>query len=361
MAIAEPILPAATTSPISTCRPLCLRYCHRRRLDGRVASEAASLAGHLRLGKLIYLYDDNRISIDGSTDLTFTEDRAANALKAYGWHVLQLRWQRRGSHRSAICQAKLDPRPSLIICRTHIGFGLPTRQDTAKAHGEPPGDEELNGAKTKLGWPLEPRFLIPEDVLAHFREIKTNGERLEGDWKNLFKRDQKAHPQLASEFKRVMAGELPAGWDAGPAPNSQLTRRASPPAWLLERHLNALAVRLPELMGGSADLTPSNNTALNGVEDFNRDSTCRRYLHFACANTAWLPLSTGMAYHTGHHSFLAATFMVFTDYMRLPFAFLCAFASANHLGDDAQTASGLEKMAPPITGGTPASLRAIPN
>ena len=132
-----------------------------------ITSEAASLAGHLKLGKLIYLYDDNRISIDGSTDIAFTEDRAAR-FEAYDWQVLRVEdGNDVEAIDAAIQAAKKDPRPSLIVCRTHIGFGLPTRQDTSKAHGEPPGDEELDGAKDKLGWPKEPRFFIPEDVLAH--------------------------------------------------------------------------------------------------------------------------------------------------------------------------------------------------
>ncbi len=324
-----------------------------------VASEAASLAGHLRLGKLIYLYDDNRISIDGSTDLTFTEDRGKR-FEAYGWHVLHVEdGNDVEAIDQAICQAKLDPRPSLIICRTHIGFGLPTRQDTAKAHGEPPGDEELNGAKTKLGWPLEPRFLIPEDVLAHFREIKTNGERLEGDWKNLFKRYQKAHPQLASEFKRVMAGELPAGWDAD-LPEFAADAKGIATRVASGKALNALAVRLPELMGGSADLTPSNNTALNGVEDFNRDSHAGRYLHFGVREHGMASVVNGMAYHKGIIPF-GATFMVFTDYMR-PAIRVSALSHLHTiwvmthdsigLGEDGPTHQPVEHLA---------SLRAIPN
>ena len=149
-----------------------------------VASEAASLAGHLKLGKLIYLYDDNRITIDGSTDLAFTEDRAAR-FKAYGWQVLKVP---DGNDvvavNLAIIRAKRDPRPSLIICRTHIGYGLPTRQDTAKAHGEPPGQEELDGAKKNLGWPIEPKFYVPEDVLAFYQNRRSNGGlRAEKQWR----------------------------------------------------------------------------------------------------------------------------------------------------------------------------------
>ncbi|MFH1906703.1 MAG: transketolase, partial [Chloroflexota bacterium] len=173
-----------------------------------VASEAASLAGHLRLGKLIYLYDDNHISIDGSTDLAFTEDRAAR-FAAYGW---QTQVVPEGNDVEAIDAAtraaKQDARPSLILCRTHIGYGLPTRQDTAKAHGEPPGEDELNAAKKNLGWPLEPRFYIPEDVLAHFREAVERGARSEAEWNERFAAYRTAHPDKADEFERRFRGEL---------------------------------------------------------------------------------------------------------------------------------------------------------
>ena len=177
-----------------------------------ITSEAASLAGHLRLGKLIYLYDDNRISIEGSTDIAFTEDRGAR-FKAYGWHV---QYVKDGNDVTAIDRAirkaKKDARPSIIICRTKIGFGLPTREGTAKAHGEPPGDEELKNAKLNAGWPVEPRFYIPEDVLSLFRSATRHGERLEKRYNQQFDVYRKAYPELAAEYTRRLAGELPAGW-----------------------------------------------------------------------------------------------------------------------------------------------------
>ena len=163
-----------------------------------VASEAASLAGHLSLGRLIYLYDDNKISIDGSTDLAFTEDRAKR-FEAYGWHV-----QRVDDGNDvdvidkAIQAAKADPRPSIIMCRTVIGYGAPNRQGTAKAHGEPLGDDELNAAKENLGWEKEPRFFIPDDVLAFYRQAVDRGRELESDWKKRFDAYKKAHPELGS-------------------------------------------------------------------------------------------------------------------------------------------------------------------
>ena len=178
-----------------------------------VASEAASLAGHLKLGKLIYLYDDNRITIDGSTELAFTEDRGAR-FTAYGWQVLTIAdGNDVEAIDKAIQEAKLDPRPSLIICRTHIGYGLPTRQDTSKAHGEPPGDEELDGAKRNMGWPVEPRFYVPDDVLAFYRQACRKGPHLESDWHKRFEAYRTAEPRLAAELERRLAGNLPEGWD----------------------------------------------------------------------------------------------------------------------------------------------------
>ena len=211
-----------------------------------VASEAASLAGHLRLGKLIYFYDDNRISIDGSTELAFTEDRAARFV-AYGWHVLKVP---DGNDvvavNSAITRAKKDPRPSLIVCRTHIGFGLPTRQDTAKAHGEPPGQEELDGAKKNLGWPIEPKFYVPDDVLAFFRKAIKRGIRAEKQWREKLKEYLSENPQLDTELERRLMGELPENWDADlpifPADNKGMATRAAS-----GNVINNLAGRLPEL------------------------------------------------------------------------------------------------------------------
>ena len=178
-----------------------------------VASEAASLAGHLRLGKLIYLYDDNHISIEGSTDLAFTEDRGLR-FEAYGWHVqrvddgLDLE-----AIDLAIQDAKKDPRPSLIMVRNIIGYGLPTRAGTAKAHGEPPGDAELDGAKEALGWPKASRFLIPEQARAFFRQAVEHGRREEAEWLERMAAYRREYPALAAELERRLNGDLPDGWD----------------------------------------------------------------------------------------------------------------------------------------------------
>ena len=178
-----------------------------------VASEAASLAGHLKLGRLIYLYDNNEISIDGSTNLAFTEDRVAR-FNAYGWHTQVVD---DGNDVDAIDRAiqaaKADPRPSFICVRTHIGFGAPHKQDTSKAHGEPLGDEELNAAKQNLGWPTEPRFLIPPDVLAFFRQAVDRGAQLEAAWNQKFAGFKAANPEKGAQLERRLASKLPKGWE----------------------------------------------------------------------------------------------------------------------------------------------------
>jgi len=324
-----------------------------------VASEAASLAGHRKLGKLIYLYDDNRISIDGPTYLAFTADRSRR-VEGYGWQVsrnvdgLSVR-----EVEAAIRKARKDPRPSLIVCRTHIGYGLPTRQDTAKAHGEPPGEEELRAAKQKLGWPLEPDFYIPEDVLQFFRSALKNGQRAERKWQRLFKAYQQAYPELAAELKRRLAGELPQGWDQNlpefPAdPKGIATRAAS------GKVINALAERLPELIGGSADLTPSNNTWINNSTSFQAENRLGRNFHFGVREHGMGAIVNGMTLHGGVIPY-CGTFLVFSDYMRpavrisalshIPSLWVYTHDSIG-LGEDGPTHQPVEHLA---------ALRAIPN
>ena len=324
-----------------------------------VSSETASLAGHPKLGRLIYLYDDNRISIDGSTELAFTEDRGAR-FSAYGWQVLYVAdGNDVQAVDSAIQKAKTDPRPSLIVCRTHIGFGLPTRQDTEKAHGEPPGDEELDGAKRNLDWPLEPRFFIPEDVLAHFRQAVNRGKKLEEQWKQRLEVYQAEYPELASELERRLAGRLPEGWDlelpSFPPDEKGLATRISS-----SKILNRLAERLPEMFGGSADLAPSNKTWIDGAPAFQADKPQGRNFHFRGTRARygihreWYgSLCGGLAPYGG-------TFLVFSDYMRpaIRLSALSKFPSIwvfTHdsigVGEDGPTHQPVEHLA---------ALRAIP-
>jgi transketolase len=324
-----------------------------------VASEAASLAGHLRLGKLIYLYDDNRISIEGSTDLAFTEERGQR-FEAYGWHVQRVE---DGLDVEAIDRAiqaaKLDPRPSLIMVRTIIGYGLPTRAGTAKAHGEPPGDVELNGAKEALGWPLEPRFYLPDEALVSFRQALPAGAAQEAAWQGRFASYREAHPDLAAELERRLAGELPAGWDADlplfAADAKGLATRASS-----GQVLNTLAARLPELFGGSADLAPSNNSWIKGRPAFAADDRTGSNVHFGVREHGMGAIVNGMAYHGGFIPY-GATFLVFSDYMR-PAVRLAALSHLGSIwifthdsvgvGEDGPTHQPVEQLV---------ALRAIPN
>ena len=324
-----------------------------------VSSEAASLAGHLRLGKLIYLYDDNRISIEGSTGLAFTEDREAR-FAAYDWQVIHVpNGNDVEAIDQAIQQAKEDPRPSLIACRTHIGYGLPTRQDTEKAHGEPPGEEELRGAKKNLGWPLEPDFFVPEEALDVFRKAKERGAHLEAEWNDLLERYKKEYPDLGAELERRLEGRLIQGWQEDlpefPADDKGMATRASS-----GKVLNAIAARLPELMGGSADLAPSTKTWIEGSPAFEPGSYQGRNIHFGVREHAMGSTVNGMAVHGGLIPF-GATFLVFSDYMRppirlsalshMPSIFVFTHDSIA-LGEDGPTHQPVEQLA---------SLRVIPN
>ncbi len=323
-----------------------------------LSSEAASLAGHLRLGKLILLYDDNLISIDGSTNLTFSEDRGAR-FEAFGWHIQHINdGNDVDAVDKAIENAKKDPRPSLILCRTHIGYGMPNKQDTAKAHGEPAGEEELAGAKKKLGWPQEPMFYVPDDVLDYYHKIGKGGAEKENEWNKQFDAYKKSYPELAAELERRMKGELAEGWDSelpsfsakeGPL----ATRGAS------GKVINALALKLPEMIGGSADLTPSNKTWINDSPSFQADSPTGRNIHYGVREHAMSATVNGMAAHGGLIPF-CGTFLIFSDYMR-PAIRLSALSKYRSIwvfthdsigvGEDGPTHQPVEQIA---------SLRAIP-
>ena len=324
-----------------------------------ISSEAASLAGHLSLGRLIYLYDDNHISIDGSTDIAFTEDRAAR-FEAYGWHVQKVA---DGNDVEAIDKAiqaaKKDSRPSLIACRTIIGFGAPHKQGTSQAHGEPLGEEELKLAKENLGWPVEPKFYIPDDVLACFREAVERGRKAEAEWKDKYSAYQRLHPAQGNELKRRLDGELPQGWDAElpvfPTDAKGMATRASS-----GKVLNALAKKLPELIGGSADLEPSNKTWIADSPDFQKDTPQGRNFHFGVREHATGAAVNGMALYGGLIPY-GGTFLIFSDYMKpairiaaishIPAIYIFTHDSIG-LGEDGPTHQPIEQLA---------ALRAIPN
>jgi transketolase len=324
-----------------------------------ISSEAASLAGHLQLGRIIYLYDDNHISIDGSTDLAFTEDRGGR-FEAYGWHVQTIAdGNDVEAIDAAIRAAKADPRPSLIAVRTTIGYGAPKKQGTAKAHGEPLGDEELNAAKENLGWPTEPRFLIPGDVLEFYREAVERGREIETEWRKRFDAYQQAYPELGAELQRRLDRRLPDGWDADlpsfPADAKGLATRSSS-----GKVLNALSVKLPELVGGSADLTPSNNTKFDEAGDFQKDNPGGRYFRFGVREHAMGAALNGLTLFGGLIAY-GGTFLVFSDYMkpairiaaisRIPTIFVFTHDSVG-LGEDGPTHQPIEHLM---------ALRAVPN
>ncbi len=360
MAIAQAHLAARFNRPDY---PLFEGYIYAIVTDGDlmegVSAEAASLAGHLRLGRLIYLYDDNRISIDGSTDLAFTEDRAAR-FEAYGWQVLRVAdGNDVEAVDTAIQQAKNDPRPSLILCRTVIGYGAPHKQGTPGVHGSPLGDEELAAAKKALGWPVEPRFYIPDDVLDYYRQAVDLGAQWEAAWQAMFAAYREEYPAEGAELDRRLRGDLPPEWEASlpvfPAdPAGMATRVAS------GRVINALAQVVPELMGGSADLAPSTKTWIDASPAFGVDAPQGRNLHFGVREHGMGAIVNGMALYGGVIPY-GATFLVFSDYMRgalrvgalshVPAVWVFTHDSIG-LGEDGPTHQPVEHLA---------ALRAIPN
>ena len=330
-------------------------------LQEGVSAEAASLAGTLKLGKLIYLYDSNKIQIEGSTEIAFQEN-VGKRFEAYDWHVVG---PIDGHDIDAIDAAiragqAVSARPTLIICRTHIGFGAPIKQDTAAAHGEPLGKEELSAAKQAAGWEAERLFYIPEDVLTHMRSALQYGQVLEAEWQIRFSAWQRAYPDEAKTFEIQISGVLPEGWDGNladlfqPGDKPTATREAS------GRVLNALADKLPALMGGSADLAPSTKTIMKGQGDFSATDHCGRNLHFGVREHAMGSIANGMALHGGVIPY-TATFLVFADYMR-PSLRLAALMEQRvvfifthdsiGLGEDGPTHQPVEQLL---------TLRAIPN
>jgi transketolase len=323
-----------------------------------VAAEAASLAGHLGLSEIVYLYDDNKISLVGPTDWSFTEDVGAR-FEAYGWFVQEVDGYDLAAIAQAIRAAQAETeRPSLIKVRSHIGYGAPTKQDSAASHGSPLGDEELDGAKKALGWPVEPRFLIPDEALAHLLKAVEKGKAAEAEWNARFAAYAAEHPALAAEFKGRMSGALPAGWDAelpafDPA-KPVATRNASGTV------INAIAPHLPALAGGAADLASSTKTLINGESDVNKGAFEGRNLRFGVREHAMGAMLNGMALHGGFIPY-GGTFLVFSDYLR-PAIRLAALMHAHvvyvfthdslWLGEDGPTHQPVEHVA---------ALRTIPN
>ncbi|MGE5343360.1 MAG: transketolase [Candidatus Omnitrophota bacterium] len=375
MAIAEHYLAARFNRPGF---PIVNHYTYAIVSDGDlmegVASEAASLAGHLKLGKLIFLYDNNHITLSAATHITFTED-CMKRFAAYGWHTQSVA---DGNDIAAIAHAlevarNVADRPSIIVIRTHIGYGSPHKQDTYEAHGSPLGEDEVKLTKQALNWPEDRFFYIPEQALDHFRKAVEKGKQAEAKWKNLLAEYATSFPNLAAEFERLMRGDLPPDWDADipvfPAdPKGMATRVAS------GKVINAIGQKVQALMGGSADLDPSTHTVLKSMGDFENDyeesgdlqgsagggwTYAGRNIHFGVREHAMGAIVNGLGSHGGVIPY-AATFLIFSDYMRPPIRlaslmrqrviFVFTHDSIG-LGEDGPTHQPIEQIA---------SLRAIP-
>jgi transketolase len=323
-----------------------------------VASEAASMAGHMKLGRLIYLYDDNHISIDGSTSLAFTEDRAKR-FEAYGWHVqIVTDANDIAAIEAAVNAAKADPRPSIICVRSVIGYGSPNKAGTSKAHGEPLGVDEIKLTKQNLGWPYEEPFFVPEEALNNFRQCITRGQQTEAEWEEKLAAYETAHPDKAQEWRNWASGKLPEGWQEKlpvfPAGTAMATREAS------GKTLNAIAASLPMLIGGSADLAPSNNTMLAGYEAFSAEHRDGRNFHFGVREHAMGSVMNGIVLTRPLIPY-GGTFMIFYDYMRPPVRLAAMMGigpiyvythDSIGLGEDGPTHQPIEQLA---------GMRSVPN
>jgi len=323
-----------------------------------ISSEACSLAGHLQLGRLIAFYDDNHISIEGNTAVAFSED-VGRRFEAYGWHVTNLGEELELDeleHATRAAMAVVD-RPSLIIMRTHIAPGSPNKQDTGEAHGAPLGEEEVRLTKEAYGWPTEPPFLVPDEVLARYAEAGAHGAAHEAEWEARAGAYRAAHPDLWDEFERVVQRRLPDGWDAGVPrfePGEKIaTRKAS------QQVIQWAAARVPELAGGSADLAPSTLTLIDGADSVGPGAYGGRNLHFGIREHAMGAVVNGLTLH-GLRAY-GATFLIFSDYMRgavrlaalmrIPSIFVFTHDSIG-LGEDGPTHQPIEQLA---------GLRAMPN
>jgi transketolase len=317
------------------------------------------MAGHMGLDKLIYLYDDNEISIDGSTDLAFTEDVDAR-FEAYGWHVQRVTDGNDLDAVDAAIRAAKDEtdRPSLISVQTHIGYGSPNQQDTAAAHGSPLGEDEVRRTKRNLGWPEDKTFFVPDDVRDHMQKAVDYGAEAQDDWDERFAAYEGAAPDKARAFTAAMAGDLPDGWiDALPtfeAGTSMATRASS------GKTLDAIGPHLPMLIGGSADLTGSNKTDIDGRADFQKDHPEGQYFRFGVREHGMAGAANGMVLHGGVRPYVG-TFLIFSDYLRpslrlsalmeQPVIYVFTHDSIG-LGEDGPTHQPIEHLM---------ALRAIPN
>ena len=326
-----------------------------------VSNEAASLAGHLGLGSIVYLYSANQITIEGPTDLSFTED-TGKRFEAMGWQVIEADGNSIESVTKAISKGKAEKnKPTLIITRTFIGFGSPNKQDSESSHGSPLGADEVKLTKKALGWPEEPTFHIPQEVREHFRGAIKEGERKENEWKALFEAYSKEHPDLSEEYAKMIVS--PEGVEASGLLNDipEFNKEDGPIATRSAsgKVLNAVAARAPFLIGGSADLAPSNNTHLNGFEDFSKESAGRN-IHFGVREHAMGAILNGLAL-SGKFIPYGGTFLIFSDYMK-PAIRLAALMGLQvvyvfthdsiGLGEDGPTHQPVEQLA---------SLRAVPN
>lgn len=324
-----------------------------------ISHEAASLAGHLKLGKIIYLYDANEISIDGSTDLAYTED-AQKRFESYNWHVQSIDGHDRDAVEKAIVEAQnVEDQPSIIICKTHIGFGSPNKQDSADSHGAPLGEEEIRLTKKNLNWDPEKKFFIPDDVLTHFRKAKEKGKQSFEEWKTLVEDFAATSPKEAKQFNRQINRLLPGNLEdllpVFDADSKGIASRAAS-----GKVINAIAGEIPAMVGGSADLTGSNKTWINDAEILDADNYSGRNIHYGVREHAMGAAMNGMALHSGVIPF-GGTFLIFSDYCRpairiaalshIPSIFVFTHDSIG-LGEDGPTHQPIEHLA---------SLRAMPN
>jgi transketolase len=323
-----------------------------------VASEAASLAGHLRLGKLIYFWDDNRITIEGDTELAFTED-VLGRFAAYGWQTLRVEdGNDLEAMDRAIREAREDPRPTMIGIKTIIGYGSPNKAGSEESHGSPLGEEEVRLSKQNLGWPSTEPFHVPEEALSHLRQAQERGERMQREWQARWQAYREAHAELAERLEQALRGELPQGWDAD-LPRFAVGDKAIATRAASGKAINALARRVPWLMGGSADLAPSTNTMIEGEGSYGPGSYAGRNLHYGVREHAMGSVMNGMALHGGVRPY-GATFLIFSDYMRPPIrlaslmeqpAIFVFTHDSVGLGEDGPTHQPIEQLA---------ALRAIP-